>query len=279
MIDVKALTKRYGKTTLALDGVSFTLEKKTTSIIGRNGAGKTTLLRILSTQLLPTSGSAAINGYDVIKEANKIRKITVSIPQESKPIDYLTPLEAVQLYLAARGIRSKIAKQAALKAIRKVGLWGARNMTSSELSGGMKRKIFVAMAIASNAEIVFLDEPTTGLDPFSRIEIWSAIKAVKGQVILTTHYMEEAQALSDEVLMMDKGRILSQGTVKDLLKPFAGLVRIESTQKKGESYKVGNIWVSYVKKSKAEGFVMEGDIIKPIALDDLFIKKGVNLES
>jgi ABC-2 type transport system ATP-binding protein len=280
MITVKAITKRYGKKTIALNRVSFTLDKKITSIIGRNGAGKTTLLRILSTQLMPTSGTAEINGSDVMRDTKKIRNMAVSIPQEARPIDYLTPLECVKLYLAARCMRSKDAKAAAEKAIKKVGLWEARNMISSELSGGMKRKIFVAMALAADAEIVFLDEPTTGLDPFSRIEIWSAIKALKGQVILTTHYMEEAQALSDDVLMMDKGRILAQGNVKDLLKPFLGLVRIESTKRrKGDSYRVGNLWVSYVKKSKAAEFVMENDIIKPIALDDLFIKKGVNLES
>ncbi len=280
MIEVKSLTKRYGKKTLALNGVSFALDKKITSIIGRNGAGKTTLLRILSTQLMPTSGVARINGNDVIRNAKKIREMAVSIPQEAKPIDYLTPLECVRLYLAARGMGSGKAKLATEAAVKKVGLWEARNVTSSELSGGMKRKIFVAMALAADAEIVFLDEPTTGLDPFSRIEIWSALKALKGQVILTTHYMEEAQALSDDVLMMDKGRILAQGNVKDLLRQFAGLVRIESAKKrKGDSYKVGNLWVSYVKKSKAAEFVMENDIIKPVALDDLFIKKGVNLES
>jgi ABC-2 type transport system ATP-binding protein len=278
MIEVKALTKRYGKETLALNKVSFKLDKKITSIIGRNGAGKTTLLRILSTQLMPTSGTAKINGYDVVREADELRRIAVSIPQEAKPLQFLTATDSVLLYLSARGVDGKEARALADKAIKQVGLWKARSMLSDELSGGMKRKIFVAMALASEAEVIFLDEPTTGLDPFSRIEIWSAIKAIKGQVVLTTHYMEEAQALSDEVLMIDKGRILSQGTVRALLKPFEGLVRIESTRKRPSSYRVGNTWVSYVKKSKSESYIMEGDIIKPTSLDDLFIKRGVNLE-
>lgn len=143
----------------------------------------------------------------------------------------------------------------------------------------MKRKIFVAMALASDADIVFLDEPTTALDPLSRLEVWSAIKLLKGQVILTTHYMEEAQALSDEVIMMDKGQILAQGKVEELLKPFEGKVRVESQKKSQSSCKVANTYVSYVDKKKAESFVLKGDIVKPVTLDDLFIKKGVNLES
>ena len=278
MIEARAITKRYKDGTLALDGVNFTLNKKTTSIIGRNGAGKTTLLRILSTQLLPTSGTASINGLDVVKAAQDVRNIIVSIPQESKPINYLSPLDNVVLYLSARRMRMSEAKEAAEKAIKTVGLWKVREKISDELSGGMKRKIFVAMAIASKSDVVFLDEPTTGLDPLSRIEVWSAIKAIKGQVILTTHYMEEAQALSDDVLMMDKGKILSQGKVEDLLKPFKGKVRVESTKKKSHSYKVGNTYISYIGKNEAEASVMVGDIIKPITLDDLFIKRGVELE-
>jgi ABC-2 type transport system ATP-binding protein len=279
MIDVVGLTKRYGDGTVALNNVSFKLDKKISSIIGRNGAGKTTLLRILSTQLLPTSGRATINGIDVIKDASSIRKIAVSIPQESKPIDYLTALDDVRLYLSARGIGIRESRRAAEIALKKVGLWSARNKISYELSGGMKRKIFVAMAIAAEADIVFLDEPTTGLDPFSRVEVWSAIKAIKGQVILTTHYMEEAQALSEDVLMIDSGRILAHAQVNQLLKPFNGLVRIESQRKRKSSYKVGTTWISYVKKSAAKSFVGQGDIIKPITLDDLFIRRGVNLES
>ena len=173
------------------------------------------------------------------------------------------------------------AKPVAEAAIKRVGLWDSRYKLAGDLSGGQKRKILVAMALASDADVIFLDEPTTGLDPLSRIEVWSAIKAIKGQVILTTHYMEEAQALSDDVIMMEKGKVISQGSVGELLKSFYGLVRVESKRRiKGRtSYKVGNTWISYVEKKKAESFVLKDDIIKPISLDDIFIKKGVNLES
>lgn len=279
MIEVNQIKKTYTDGSLALKGVSFRIDKKITSIIGRNGAGKTTLMKILSTQLMPTSGTASINGYDIINDAEEIRKIIVSIPQEARPIYYNNVIDSVRLYLSARGMSIKEATKLAEKALKQVGLWEARDVISVKLSGGMKRKIFVAMALASDADIVFLDEPTTALDPLSRLEVWSAIKLLKGQVILTTHYMEEAQALSDEVIMMDKGQILAQGKVEELLNPFEGMVRVESQKKSQSSYKVANTYVSYVDKKKAESFVLKGDIVKPVTLDDLFIKKGVNLES
>ena len=279
MIEVNGISKVYANGTHALKGVSFSLDKKITSIIGQNGSGKTTLLRILSTQLLPTSGVASINNCDVVKEEVKIRETTVSIPQEARPIPWFTALDCVRIYLGARGMGMRKAKTKAELAIRKVGLWESRNVISSNLSGGMKRKIFVAMALGSDADVVFLDEPTTGVDPLSRIQIWSAIRAMRGQVVVTTHYMEEAQALSDEVLMINKGRIIAHGSVEELLKPFAGLVRIESQRKTKSSHKVGGIWISYAKKGNAEKFVVENDVIKPVTLDDLFLKKSVELES
>ncbi len=279
MIEARALKKRYSDGTVALNSVSFRLDKKISAIIGRNGAGKTTLMKILSTQMLPTSGTASIDGLDIISEADRIRKIAVSIPQEARPVDYMPAIDCVKLYLAARGFGRLKAKAAAEKALRTVGLGDAMDKLAYELSGGMKRKVFVAMAIASDADMIFLDEPTTGLDPFSRVEVWSAIRAIKGQVILTTHYMEEAQALSEDVLMIDSGKVLAHDAVERLLKPFNGLVRVESQRKSRSSYKVGNTWISYVKKGNAKAMVGRGDIIKPVTLDDLFIKRGVNLES
>ncbi|MCL4379727.1 MAG: ABC transporter ATP-binding protein [Candidatus Marsarchaeota archaeon] len=279
MIEVKALSKRYHDGTVALNNVSFRLDKKISAIIGRNGAGKTTLMRILSTQIMPTSGTARINGIDVIGEPNRIRKMAVSIPQEAKPIDYMPAMDCVKLYLAARGFGRKEATARAEKALRTVGLGNDMRKLAYELSGGMKRKVFVAMAIASDADIIFLDEPTTGLDPFSRVEVWSAIRAIKGQVILTTHYMEEAQALSDDVLMMEAGKIFAHNTVDRLLRPFDGLVRVESQRRNRRAYRVGSTWISYVKKGRAKSMVGKGDVIKPVTLDDLFIKRGVNLES
>jgi len=278
MIAARDLVKVYDDGSRALNKVSLSIDGKITSIIGRNGAGKTTLLRILSTQLLPTSGTGTINGHDIIKDAEAVRKITVSIPQDVEAVWFFTVFDSLLVYLTARGMSTREAKRAATTALKKVGLWDARDKIPSRLSGGMQRKMFVAMGLAADADIVFLDEPTTELDPLSRLEVWSAIRALKGQVVLTTHYMEEAQALSDKVIMLDKGKILAHGKVEELLRPFSGLVRVEGKRKRKGAYRVANTWVSYVKKERAESFVMEGDVVRPVTLDDLFIKRGVNLE-
>ncbi len=130
----------------------------------------------------------------------------------------------------------------------------------------MKRKIFVAMAIASNAELIFLDEPTVGLDPYSRTEVWSILKEADSKLVLTTHYMEEAEELSDEIVLIHKGKLISKGTVEDLLSKFKDKVRVEGT---GE-IKVGKMKISYVDRKEAETYIGKY-IVKPITLEDLFI--------
>ena len=180
MIEIKDIRKVYKGGKVAVDGITEVMDKRVTTLIGRNGAGKTTLLRMLSTQLYPTSGTALINGLDIVRDAAKIRKIVASIPQEASPLGILSPYEQVNMYLLGRKFNFSDAKKAANDALETVGLWDVRNKPSDTLSGGMKRKMFVALALASNAELVFLDEPTTGLDPLSRLEIWSAIKKLSG---------------------------------------------------------------------------------------------------
>ncbi len=280
IIETKNLRKRYKDGTVALKGVSLKMDKRVTAVIGRNGAGKTTLMRILSTQLMPSSGSAMIDGLDVVKEAGALRKRLVSIPQEASPLGFITPMEHLKMYLVARGSTISQAARDAEDALRVLELWDARNQPSDELSGGMKRKIFVAMALAANADIVFLDEPTTGLDPLSRLEVWSALKMLRGTVVLTTHYMEEAQELSEEIAMVEGGECIGFGTSASLLKRFNGMVRAESSASGVTSkYRVGNTRIKYVKKRDAERYIGMGYAVKPVTLDDLFVIRGVELES
>lgn len=279
MIEVRDLVKKYSDGVLAIKGISFSANKRVTSIIGRNGAGKTTLLRILSTQLMPTSGSVNINGVDIIRRPNDIRNKIVSIPQEASPIGVLTAFEQVKMYLVGRGFSFRDSTIASNRALDEIGLEEFKNVPTDTLSGGMKRKVFVAMALASNAEIVFLDEPTTGLDPLSRMEVWSAIRQIDSHIILTTHYMEEAQELSDEVFLVESGEIIERGTVESLLKRFDELVRAETTKPCSNCIKVANTYIRYIPKSKVREYVENGFTIKSVNLDDLFISKGVNLES
>ena len=276
MIEITNLSKRYPDGTVALDRLNLKLNKRITTILGRNGAGKTTTIRILSTQLLPTSGSASINDLDVVRDVGMVRNIISSIPQEIKPMGIANSYDHVAMYLNARGIPSEEIPSLVEKALRDLSLWSVRKKPAADLSGGMRRKVFVAMALASKAEVIFLDEPTTGLDPISRMEVWSAIKKLKGTIVITTHYMEEAKELSDDVVLIDKGRKLAQGTVANLLKRFDGKVRVEGP--KGR-YRVGTTYISYIKESEAKKLLDKGYSVKQVGLEDLFIIHGGTLES
>lgn len=279
MIRTESLKKVYQDGTEALAGITVRLEKRFTSIIGRNGAGKTTFIRILSTQLKPSSGEAYLDGINLIQNPEKARREIVSIPQESAPIGILTPFELIKMYLVARGFSFKEAHDQALATLDTLGLREYRDKPSDTLSGGTKRKVFVCMALAANASTVFLDEPTTGLDPLSRLEVWSALKMLQGNVILTTHYMEEAKELSNEVMLIDSGRVIDQGTVDSLLSKFKGLVRAESLTPKPDTMRIGGLYIKYIKYTEAQDYIAQGFDIKAITLDDVFIKHGVTLES
>ena len=279
MIEIQGITKRYNKHIFALKGIEASLKERVTTVIGRNGAGKTTLIRILSTQLFPSSGTALIEGFDILKETKKVRQLISSIPQEAQLIGILSPLEQMQLYLMARGFSSSQAKEESKDALDELELYDFRNAPSDTLSGGMKRKVFVAMALAAKAPVIFLDEPTTGLDPLSRIEVWSAIKRLSSKIILTTHYMEEAQELSNEVVVIDQGKIITQGTVNNLLSTFNGKMRAEKLDGEEFDIKIANVAIKYIEQDRVDEFLRKGYDIKRINLDDIFLSKGVSLES
>ncbi|MDE1852017.1 MAG: ABC transporter ATP-binding protein [Candidatus Micrarchaeota archaeon] len=274
MIEIKNLSKRYSDGTKALEHVSLKLKKRVTCILGRNGAGKTTLTRIMSTQLKPSSGTVVINGLDIRDDVDEVRGRLSSIPQEVDPWDIASPEEHIMMYLTARGIGRHEAKRYAEESMKELGLWEVRDKAMGDLSGGMKRKCFVAMALASQAEVIFLDEPTTGLDPISRIEVWAALRKIKGTIVITTHYMEEAKELSDEVVLIDKGRPVMQGSVEELLRKFKGKVRVEGPAGR---YRIGGMHISYLTTAAAKRLVDKGYTIKQVSLEDLFIIHGGGL--
>jgi len=275
LIEIKNLTKRYRDGTEALRSVSVRMDRKVTAVLGRNGAGKTTLTRILSTQLEPTSGTATVSGIDVMKNTEKVREIIVSIPQEARPIGILTPLEHIVIYLTARGLSIKESRGRGLSALKKLGMLREKNRLADDLSGGAKRKIFVAMAIAADAGMTFLDEPTTGLDPVSRLEVWSAIRELRGDVLLTTHYIDEAKALSDEVILMEAGKIFAKGSIADLLGPYSGMVKVEGIKAGRLNFKIGSSDISYVKREDAEKYLKMKLDVGNVDIEDLFIMRGV----
>jgi ABC-2 type transport system ATP-binding protein len=216
------LTKIYSNSkTKALDSVSFSLPSRGIFVlIGRNGSGKTTLVRILATELEPTSGKASINGIDVVKEARKLREKIAIVPQEARPIPWMTPTQTVMSYLLWRGFDYGEAKRKALSALENLGLAGSSDAMNRSLSGGMRRKLMVATVLSSEAEVIFLDEPTTGLDPISRREFWKTLKDIGKErfTFLTTHYLEEAEQLADHIGILDRGSLIRMGTLEELRK-------------------------------------------------------------
>jgi ABC-2 type transport system ATP-binding protein len=218
---VSSLTKVYrgGSPRRALDRVSFRAPSSgILSFIGRNGAGKTTLVRILATQLLPTSGSAFIDGIDVVAEPKRLRGLIAIVPQEARTVPWMTPTQTILSYLLWRGFGYGEAKEMAVEALSRVGIERHRDVLNRLLSGGTKRKVLVATVLASGAKIIFLDEPTTGLDPISRKEFWGLLTDLGRDhfTILTTHYLEEAEQLSDRICILESGRLVGFGTMEEL---------------------------------------------------------------
>ncbi len=206
--------------TPALDGLSLTVPTGGVyGLIGRNGAGKTTFVRIAATQLALTSGSLSVLGHDVAREERKIRERIACVPQESRPLYFLTVEEVVYYYLKMRGLPSVEARRRTREGLEELSLGEYRRRLVSQLSGGLRRRAMCAMVLASDAEMLFLDEPTTGLDPIARREVWAAIRRASREqrtILLTTHYLDEAEALSQRLVLIERGRRILEGTPGEL---------------------------------------------------------------
>ena len=188
-------------------------------LIGRNGAGKTTFVRIAATQLTATSGSMHVLGHDIRTEERAIRARIACVPQESRPLYFLRTEEVVYLYLKMRGMPTADARRRTRDALEELSLTEYRRRLVSRLSGGTRRRVMCAMVLASDADVLFLDEPTTGLDPLARREVWEAIRRASREhrtILLTTHYLDEAEALSGRLALVERGRLRLEGSPADL---------------------------------------------------------------
>ncbi len=224
VIEVRNLTKKYDGLT-AVDRVSFdVLKGEVFSLVGPNGAGKTTTVEILECLRKPTEGSAKVFGYDVLDEEEKIKKRIGVVPQEFNTFDRLTVEENVSLIAKIYGKKENVERSLEI-----LGLVDDKTKQFGDLSGGMKRRVGIAMALAGDPELLFLDEPTTGLDPQARRELWGTIKGLKKTgvtVFLTTHYMEEVEELSDRASIILEGKVLSTDTIDKLISKFGGKIKI-----------------------------------------------------
>jgi ABC-2 type transport system ATP-binding protein len=219
VLECRNLTKRYGKEAPALENVSLSIKTNGIfALLGRNGAGKTTLIRILATELMPTSGSASINGIDVVDDAKKIREQIAVMPQEARLVPWLTPRQTIYSYLLYRGFSRSEAASKVVGALERLGLGKYENTMNRHLSGGVKRRVLMTMILATEAKILFVDEPTTGLDPVIRADLWATLNELKKThfIFLTTHYLEEAERLADMIGILENGKLLSIGTLDEL---------------------------------------------------------------
>lgn len=216
-LQAEQLSKTYRKAGRpALDSLELEIESgQIFTMLGRNGAGKTTFLRIASTQLLPSSGSVTVLGLDAVKQAKELRDRIAIAPQEAETIYPLTPRDHVLLSLRMRGVEKHEAAKRAQQALDDLELTEVADMNSDWLSGGLKQRVIVAMVVRTDADLVFLDEPTIGLDPVNRRKVWdqlTRLKKIGKTIILTTHYMDEAEALSDRLVIINKGKVMATGT-------------------------------------------------------------------
>lgn len=220
MIAIKAenLTKKY-KDLVAVDNLNLSIEKgELFSLLGINGAGKTTTIKMLSCLTKATGGEAYINDKSVTKEENEVKKLIAVSPQETAVALGLTVKENLELICGIYGFSKEKKNEKINELIKSLGLEGVINKKAGKLSGGFMRRLSIAMSLISEPEILFLDEPTLGLDVVSRSDLWSLINSLKGKItiVLTTHYMEEAEALSDRVAIMKDGKMLVCDTVEKI---------------------------------------------------------------
>ncbi len=208
------------KSTVALNGVDLTVTTgRLFSFLGRNGAGKTTFVKIASTLLVPTSGDISVLGHDVVNHPNDARKMIAVVPQGIRPYWHLTPREHVYHYLRFRDVSREEAKSRTEWIIDDMGLGEFADTPALQLSGGLKQRTMVAMVLASTAPILFLDEPTIGMDPMARRQVWNVIEKIRSRgstIFLTTHYLDEAERLSEELAVINNGEILYKGDVEGM---------------------------------------------------------------
>ena len=217
-IETIDLTKKY-KDVVAVSGLNLQIKRgELYSLLGVNGAGKTTAIRMLSCIVKPTSGDALLNGRSVIRESSEVKKIIAVSPQETAIAPGLSVRENLELICGVHGYSEEKTRQKIVELSDAMGISEISGKRAGKLSGGLKRRLSIAMALISEPKILVLDEPTLGLDVLARAELWDIIRSLRGKVtiILTTHYMEEAEALSDRVGIMKDGVLLLSATVEEI---------------------------------------------------------------
>jgi len=280
VVRVEGLGKTYPKGTEALKGVSFAIDEgEVFCLLGRNGAGKTTLLRILATQLRPTTGRATVLDHDVLREPKAIRPFISVVPQEARPQMMLSAWDHIRLMCMIRGMSKEDALARTKTMMEEFDLWEHKDKLTADLSGGLRQRVLLAMALIADPKVLFLDEPTIGLDPLGRRQVWAMIRRLTAKgvtVLLTTHYMDEAEKLSDRLAIIDRGQLAFLGTVEEA-KAMAGTgmkVIVEPLKANGDDRQVlepksNTEILEIVQRSLNDGRRVT---FQPPTLEDAFIK-------
>ncbi len=225
IVEVKNLTKRFGNT-VVLRGINLTVERGTVlGVLGPNGAGKTTAINCLTTLLTPDGGEATIAGYNVVEQPEAVRSLIGLTGQFAAVDEVLTARENLILFSRLLRLSGGAAKRRATELLTQFDLLEAADRQVKTFSGGMRRRLDLAASIVVSPLVLFLDEPTTGLDPRSRQQLWAVVKDLKAQgitIILTTQYLEEADALADQIVVIDQGQVIAKGTVDELKDKVGG---------------------------------------------------------
>ena len=294
MLWAKDLVKVYANGVVALDRISFCIPEKSILVVGGpNGAGKTTLIRIVSTALRYTSGEVNVHGFDARKEAEKIRRISAVTPQESRPDGYMTPEQFVSWYLVSRGISISESKSRARHALELLRIDHVKDRKCLALSGGEMRRVMVATTIATQADLLILDEPVAGLDPVGRRAVYGAIHELSKDhdIIMSTHLIGETEDLAGDILLINKGQILACGSIKEFMRrtaKYSHTVIIDSNDRKLE-IELDNLSIRFLReKQHILAYVRNSDqlldvmsllagtklpfSVRKISLDDIFVE-------
>jgi ABC-2 type transport system ATP-binding protein len=254
IVEVEGLRKEFGNL-VAVDGVSFSIgEGEVFGLLGPNGAGKTTTLHMLATLLKPSGGTARINGFDVLKQPAKVRKSIGMVFQEPSSDDLLTGYENLKLHALLYGVPANVRKKRIEEVLNLVGLWDRRGDLVKHYSGGMRRRLEIARGLLHSPKVLFLDEPTLGLDPQTREHIWEYVEKLvaeqKLSIIITTHYMDEADRLCDRIAIVDHGKIVVLDTPENLKRTLGGdIIKLEIESPNVKAVES----LPYVKKVEAQG--------------------------
>lgn len=286
-----SLSKTYSNGVTALDQVSFSSPKgELLTLLGPNGAGKTTLVRIATAQLVQTRGNVSVCGVDVDSNPDKVRRLISLVPQSLMYDPNMTPFEHVSYFLRLEGLSKTKARERTNWALEQVHLQELSNRGHYKMSGGERRRVAIAGAIGSTAEVLFLDEPTASLDPSARQDFWGVLRGIvtNGKnVVLTTHSMDEAEFLSDRVVMLDRGKVVAQGNPQEIKSMVPSKARVviygdcigEDFQTFGETKSFGDRRIVYIGSLDEASRVLEVALrnglraeVSPTTLEDAFVK-------